>query len=46
MLGVVEDNLHAYRFWSNNGFEMVRKTEPRLFGKKNQSVFVMRRKIE
>lgn len=46
MLGVVEDNLLAFRFWSKNGFEMVRKTEPRLFGKKNQSVFVMRRKIE
>ena len=46
MLGVVEDNTRAYRFWSKNGFEMVRKTEPRLFGKKNQPVFVMRRKIE
>jgi GNAT superfamily N-acetyltransferase len=46
MLGVVEENVHAYRFWLKNGFEMVRKSEPRLFGKKNQSVFVMRRKIE
>ena len=46
MLGVVEDNRCAYRFWSQNGFDLVRKTEPRLFGKKNQPVFVMRRKIE
>jgi ribosomal protein S18 acetylase RimI-like enzyme len=42
MLGVVEDNRRAFRFWSQNGFEMMRKTEPRVFGKKRQSVFVMR----
>jgi GNAT superfamily N-acetyltransferase len=46
MLGVVEDNTRACRFWLKNGFAMVRKTEPRLFGKKNQAVFVMRRIIE
>jgi GNAT superfamily N-acetyltransferase len=45
MLGVVEDNRRAYRFWSRNGFEMVRKTDPRTFGKKVQSVFVMKRMI-
>lgn len=42
MLGVVEENSRAFQFWSQNGFQMVRKTEPRVFGKKNQSVFVMR----
>ncbi|HEY5119340.1 MAG TPA: GNAT family N-acetyltransferase [Anaerolineales bacterium] len=46
MLGVVEDNRRAFQFWSKNGFVLVRKTEPRPFGKKNQPVFVMRRKIE
>ena len=46
MLGVVEDNRSAYRFWTQNGFGLVRKTEPRLFGKKNQYVSVMLRKIE
>jgi GNAT superfamily N-acetyltransferase len=45
MLGVVEDNRRAYRFWSRNGFELVRKTDPRTFGKKVQSVFVMKRMI-
>jgi len=43
MLGVVEDNRRAYRFWQKMGFEVVRKTEPRRFGKKIQSVYVMRR---
>jgi GNAT superfamily N-acetyltransferase len=46
MLGVVEDNRSAYRFWTQNGFDLVRKTEPRLFGKKNQPVSVMLRKNE
>jgi GNAT superfamily N-acetyltransferase len=46
MLGVVEDNRRVYRFWSRNGFEMVRKTEPRKFGKKVQPVFVMMRRIQ
>ena len=43
MLGVVEDNRRAYRFWQNMGFEVMRKTEPRRFGKKMQPVYVMRR---
>lgn len=45
MLGVVEDNRRAYRFWQKMGFEVVRKTEPRRFGKKMQTVYVMRRVI-
>ncbi len=45
MLGVVEDNQRACRFWSRNGFNLVRKSEPRAFGKKIQSVFIMERKI-
>jgi GNAT superfamily N-acetyltransferase len=45
MLGVVEDNQRAYRFWQQAGFELVRKTEPRPFGKKTQVVLVMRRTL-
>jgi len=45
MLGVVEDNLAAYRFWQKQGFELVRQTEPRRFGKKTQTVYVMRRDL-
>jgi ribosomal protein S18 acetylase RimI-like enzyme len=41
MLGVVEQNRAAYRFWEQQGFELVRQTEPRTFGKKTQSVSVM-----
>ncbi|MBI5954117.1 MAG: GNAT family N-acetyltransferase [Chloroflexi bacterium] len=43
MLGVVEENQAAYEFWQRLGFEFVRKTEPRPFGKKTQSVYVMRK---
>jgi ribosomal protein S18 acetylase RimI-like enzyme len=43
MLGVVEENQAAYHFWQKLGFELVRKTEPRLFGRKTQVVYVMRR---
>jgi ribosomal protein S18 acetylase RimI-like enzyme len=43
MLGVVEENRAAYDFWQRLGFEFVRKTEPRPFGKKTQSVYVMQR---
>ena len=45
MLGVVEENQAAYEFWQRLGFELVRKTEPRQFGKKTQSVYVMRRAV-
>lgn len=43
MLGVVEENRAAYSFWQQVGFEFVRETEPRVFGKKTQKVYVMRR---
>jgi ribosomal protein S18 acetylase RimI-like enzyme len=43
MLGVVEDNERACRFWQQMGFTVVRKTEPRQFGKKMQTIYVMRR---
>jgi GNAT superfamily N-acetyltransferase len=42
MLGVVEENKNAYCFWEKMGFEFVRQTEPRAFGKKTQRVNVMR----
>jgi ribosomal protein S18 acetylase RimI-like enzyme len=45
MLGVVEENDAAHHFWRKLGFELVRKTEPRLFGKKTQAVYVMRRSL-
>jgi GNAT superfamily N-acetyltransferase len=45
MLGVVEENTAAYRFWQGMGFELVRQTEPRTFGKKIQTVFVMQRGV-
>jgi ribosomal protein S18 acetylase RimI-like enzyme len=43
MLGVVEENQTAYRFWHQLGYELVRQTEPRTFGRKTQKVYVMRR---
>jgi ribosomal protein S18 acetylase RimI-like enzyme len=43
MLGVVEENRSAYKFWQQMGFELVRQTEPRSFGRKTQSVYVMRK---
>lgn len=43
MLGVVEENQAAYRFWHNLGFELVRQTEPRTFGRKTQKVYIMQR---
>jgi ribosomal protein S18 acetylase RimI-like enzyme len=42
MLGVVEDNWLAYKFWNKQGFDLVRVTEPRQFGNKTQMVSVMR----
>ncbi len=43
MLGVVDENKQAYKFWSRMGFELVRKTEPEQFGNKTQTVSIMRR---
>ena len=43
MLGVVEDNIRAYKFWGRMGYEFVRETEPRQFGNKTQKVKVMQR---
>jgi ribosomal protein S18 acetylase RimI-like enzyme len=43
MLGVVEENQPAFQFWKRQGFELVRTTEPRPFGKKIQKVLVMRK---
>jgi len=45
MLGVVEENQTAYDFWQQQGFTLVRQTEPRPFGKKVQSVYVMQRDL-
>ena len=45
MLGVVEENRLAYKFWEKMGFEFVRKTEPRKFGNKMQTVNIMRRSL-
>ncbi len=43
MLGVVAENVRAYKFWNRIGFAFVRETEPRQFGNKTQTVKVMRR---
>jgi ribosomal protein S18 acetylase RimI-like enzyme len=45
MLGVVEENTRAYTFWQNRGFELIRTTEPKQFGKKLQQVYVMRKTL-
>ena len=45
MLGVVEENIHAYKFWIKMGFEFVRKTESRHFGNKTQTVSIFRRTL-
>jgi ribosomal protein S18 acetylase RimI-like enzyme len=42
MLGVVEENRRAHKFWNRLGFKLVRKTEPRQFGDKIHTVNVMR----
>lgn len=42
MMGVVEENDQAFRFWNKMGFELVSQTEPRLFGRKYQKVNIMR----
>jgi ribosomal protein S18 acetylase RimI-like enzyme len=42
MLGVVDENKRAYNFWNRMGFDLIRKTEPRQFGDKIQTVSVMR----
>jgi ribosomal protein S18 acetylase RimI-like enzyme len=42
MLGVVEENMRAYKFWTKVGFEFIRMTEPRQFGDKIQTVSIMR----
>jgi ribosomal protein S18 acetylase RimI-like enzyme len=46
MLGVVADNYLAYKFWRQQGFEKVRITEPRQFGRKRQTVAVLRRSVD
>jgi ribosomal protein S18 acetylase RimI-like enzyme len=45
MLGVVDENKRAYKFWNRMGFEFVRKTEPQQFGDKTQTVSIMRRPL-
>jgi len=45
MLGVVADNTRAHQFWTQQGFEQVRVTEPRTFGLKTHAVHVMRRAL-
>lgn len=42
MLGVIDENNAAFRFWERLEFEVVRQTEPKQFDKKTHSVYVMR----
>jgi ribosomal protein S18 acetylase RimI-like enzyme len=46
MLGVVDENTDALRFWQSLDFEVVRVTEPRLFGQKIQPVIGMKRAVK
>jgi len=45
MLGVVEDNKSALLFWKKQGFNKIRQTEPRQFGRKLQKVIILQRSI-
>jgi ribosomal protein S18 acetylase RimI-like enzyme len=45
MLGVVEENRATFLFWQRLGFKLVRRSEPRPFGKKVQTVTVMQKDI-
>ncbi len=45
MLGVVDENTRAYGFWTRQGFQLVRTTEPRQFDLKTHAVHVMRRAL-
>lgn len=45
-LGVVTENKAELAFWEKLGFERVRVTEPRAFGKKMQGVIVMQYLLE
>ncbi len=42
MLGVVEENTRALKFWQKMGFEFLRQTAPEPFGNKIQRVTIMR----
>ncbi len=46
MLGVVEENVRAFQFWSRVGFSLLRETEPQKFGEKTQVVKVMYLKVQ
>jgi ribosomal protein S18 acetylase RimI-like enzyme len=43
MLGVVEENSAALRFWQALGFKLQSVSEPRHFGQKMQAMYVMQR---
>jgi GNAT superfamily N-acetyltransferase len=45
MLGVMADNHPAFAFWRQQGFDLVRVSEPRTFGKKVQTVSVLRKAL-
>jgi GNAT superfamily N-acetyltransferase len=45
MLGVVEENQSGLRFWRRMGFEVMEKRPPRLFGRKEQVVLVLRKEF-
>ncbi len=41
LLGVLEENEKAFRFWRSLGFEVVEKQSPRIFGTKEQVIITM-----
>jgi GNAT superfamily N-acetyltransferase len=44
-LGVLDANLAGRRFWEREGFEWLRSTEPRTFGRKQHVVYVLRKSL-
>jgi GNAT superfamily N-acetyltransferase len=42
MLGVVDENTLAHKFWARMGFEPVYRTEPRQYGNKTHAVSILR----
>lgn len=44
-IGVVEDNIKGYGFWRHIGYEEVKRTGPKLLGKKENVIIVMNYEI-
>ena len=45
MASVVEANVKVLRLWKQMGFEVIRRTEPKQFGQKFHSLYIIRRAV-